>query len=129
MSALFCFLHRDRGRKKPVHTFSLDICTERTACLLFTEHVVTYIEYVSYYDQLVEFELCAPTNTCSFILTKQEIGQYPSVKRERRKWNFMSLQFWGEKPKGTWKLIMYLNTSGIPTIGMSLFNINVTFLR
>lgn len=120
---------RFRKKKKEIHSLSVDICKDSFNCPSFTEHVVAHIEYVSYYDQLVELELCAPSKSCSYLLTKQAVESPQAVKRMPRNWNFTSLQFWGENPKGTWDLTMYLRQEVIYLIDkqytLSVFNLTV----
>ena len=115
---MLLFLHyRESSKAKPIHSVSVNVCQESSPCLGFTEHVVAYIEYISYHDKLVEFQLCAPTNTCSILLTRQYVRQHLPRKRITRKWKFMSLQFWGEAPRGIWVLNMLQSPSGISLKG------------
>ena len=102
---------KGRRRDESVHELSVNLCNESSGCLSFTEHVVALVEYISYYDKLVELELCSPTNTRSHLLTARTSDSGQSLKpgRVTRKWKFMSLQFWGEIPAGDWILKMRLH--------------------
>lgn len=91
----------------------LELCQDISRCVSFTEHVTAYVDYVSFYDPLVELKLCSPSGTCSHILTKQNSDKTLTAMRVERKWTFMSVQFWGEDPEGTWTLSMDVNTDNV----------------
>ena len=114
------FVNRDRGKKTAVHNLSVTVCEISEHCPSFTEHVVLQVEYMSYYDSLVELQVCAPSKTCSDILTARTVNHIIRKKRikRERKWNFMTLQFWGENPNGIWKLKMRQSVRGIYTVGL-----------
>ena len=111
-----CIETRDSGRANPMHNASVNVCQESHHYLTYTEHVVAHIKYI-YHGQAVEFKLCSPTNTCSQLLTVQNTRQLIPPKRVTRKWRYMSLQFWGEDPNGTWVLNMSQNSTGITLKG------------
>ena len=98
-----------------------DLCRDTSSCISFTEHVTAYVDYVSFYDPLVELKLCSPSNTCSYILTKQKTSSTLAAKQVRRKWTFMSVQFWGEDPEGIWTLSMDVNTYNVSLVSEGNF--------
>ena len=101
---------KGRRRVESIQELSVNLCNVSNGCLSFTEHVVAIVEYLSHYDKLVELELCAPTNTCSHLLTARtrDSVQFLKPQKVTRKWKFMSLHFWGEISVGEWKLNMRL---------------------
>lgn len=104
---VYFFFVRNDDKNETVQTLTLKICGEIDGCLSFTEHVIAYVDFIFYRSFSMELELCSPMKTCSLLLNKHGINKSLQTKKIRRKWNFMSLQFWGENPSGKWILRMY----------------------
>lgn len=63
----------------------------------------------------MDIVLCSPSSTCSVLLHRQDdedITQSLKLSMEKRLWSFMSLQFWGEEPTGTWLISFRDNGKG-----------------
>lgn len=120
---------KEHARRQKEHTLTVELCICPSHSPNFTEHAVAYVEYYSYYDANVEIKLCSPSKTCSNLLTKQEMSTGLKPVKKERKWNFMSLQFWGENPCGMWKLMMRVNKQNVDlpekTFNITMFNLTI----
>lgn len=84
-------------------------CSSGDNCVTFIEHVLVDMSYNTSEEEKLNIVLCSPRKTCSYLLKSiqtERICSYETMEINRR-WTFKTLNFWGENPRGTWKIILF----------------------
>ncbi|XP_052787437.1 furin-like isoform X2 [Mya arenaria] len=89
-------------------TLYTDSCNETYRCVNRIEHVEAYISFTYTFRGIVELTLESPSGTRSTLLTTRGSDV---ATNSRQDWTYMSVQFWGENPIGTWKLYFSLKAN------------------
>lgn len=82
------------------------------SCVNYLEYVSVDLHYKTNVEGLVQILACSPLRTCSFVY---HINIHLESERTmvERSWNFTSSHFWGENPKGTWLIVLVVNTASL----------------
>ena len=80
---------------------SNDGCNETVNCVNRLEHVAVRITFSYKTRGFMTFTLTSPSGTVSQLLTARNADTDTNGQLD---WTFMSVQFWGEDPVGTWLL-------------------------
>ncbi|KAF0992607.1 hypothetical protein HZS_6281, partial [Henneguya salminicola] len=104
-----CVGYNDQSKKNiPVKNkleinFETEACSKTENVINSLEHVVLTISLVHHRRGSISIDLISPTGSPSQILSTR---RYDTSEEGLDEWNFMSVHFWGENPKGKWKLII-----------------------
>lgn len=99
------YVYLYRRHKDNIRITVLRCCSSEAVELL--EHVVVDLTYEidKNMEHGMDIIICSPALTCSFLLRHE--NSTPSANAQeivKRRWPFMSVQFWDETPSGEWTL-------------------------
>ncbi|KAK3597142.1 hypothetical protein CHS0354_038062 [Potamilus streckersoni] len=98
-------------------TFFTDGCQNTFHAVDCLEHVQVSITFNASIETDIEFQLQSPlfpSNASSPLLTKRNTGCNES--KNQFNWIFTTVHFWGEHPKGEWKLVMRLHNRAVGAV-------------
>lgn len=81
-----------------------------TACqgthqyIKYIEHVQVFTSVYHYNRGAIEISIQSPMGTMSWVLRRRKLDKRSG---EFNQWRFLSNHFWGEDPRGTWKVTFY----------------------
>jgi len=108
----FAFSFRTVQEKSQTFKFNVHECNT-SMCVNVLEHVTLRIELHINVRSIKDIDiiLTSPSNTTSFLLTKDTSNTDRENKPTVITWTFMSVHFWGELPNGTWTATVQTNAA------------------
>lgn len=107
-------------------TYATEYKIRSNACI-GTQHSVRYLEHVQLEVQLstsniseIAINLFSPMRTKVGMLTKIKVTKKRKVDYQNLNWTFMAVQFWGEDPKGDWKVELNVDGTQDVTVDMHI---------
>jgi len=97
---------------------STDGCADTEQAVMYTEHVQVKVSLNYSRRGDLQLHLLSPSGTPSTLLPRRKDDYQPG---RLDAWHFLSIFYWGERPNGTWTLIL-------ENVGSEL-NIGITTLR
>ncbi|XP_054708624.1 furin-1-like [Uloborus diversus] len=92
-------------------SMSTDACKNKRNYVVYLEHVQVYITLSFHPRGNLHIVLISPSGTKSSLLLPRPHDKQDSTFKD---WPFMSVHFWGENPRGTWKLHI-INAGNVET--------------
>ncbi|KAK3589908.1 hypothetical protein CHS0354_034921 [Potamilus streckersoni] len=89
-------------------TMSDYILVETSCPINYLEHVQVHTTFQCSGRGYVELELVSPAGTWSKLMSQR---RYDIGDSRQQEWTFMSIQFWGEDPKGNWTFSIKIPSS------------------
>jgi len=86
-------------------------CSDTPQYIKYIEHVQVYTSLFHYNRGATEISIQSPMGTKSWVLRRRELDDRSG---EFNQWKFLSTHFWGEDPRGTWKVVFY--STGIHSV-------------
>ena len=86
------------------YRISSDACIGTQRNVRYLEHVQLEVQLSTNNISEIAISLRSPMRTKVDMLTKITVGPNRKVEYNRLNWTFMAVHFWGENPKGDWKV-------------------------